>query len=257
MNDIVDNHGIVDINSDILYIDLDKFNANNFLDGVFKNRDESFRKICFGDPPITTTHDKFDGLRDGKDASPKLRKIYFYYVKFGNDNKLLCKHYSFPVTGTSGSHIRNSVMKNKVTAFGCDALNQGINCKNSDGFENIEWECPSYLVFCLDEENWVPHYKGNTLDSLHFTHNKIVNLRGFKNAEVFDAKCKVNNKPKKLTMIVCENFHYKAGSTEPRKKGDNPDEYKFNMLFDIEICARGNSRKETIIIDPTGLNIGP
>ncbi len=185
-----------------------------------------------------------------------LKRIYFYYIKFDSNNRLICREYEFPSkNGLEHSEdIGEALLMETLERYLDDVSNAPLTCEDSFGFDDVKWHGPSYLAFLFDEDGWdyLKNSKG-VYDALHFQNfDKYWHNKTFYNAKVLTVSEK--------RILICENYHFKAlpsGQGPARRENDKGDDYKFDIYLTAPLCSRDADRKTTIVIDPTGTNFGP
>lgn len=222
------------------------------------------------------------------------KKLYFYYFKFDHNGALISRVFAADINtnkkevgGENGKEFDAEIIDKITSWVSNNPENQCAPSKNDlieINPDKVLWREPSYLAFMLDEDTCEFHQSGSN-NALHFSKQVLPEF-----IEVMDHKNKIetngetcSNKHKCFCnsrilnskslrpILLVENRHISFRTGEIRCENDDSyDIYKFDLLFRVQTSPPTypndlprdqqkpeNSKKLTMIIDPTGTNFGP
>ena len=133
---------------------------------------------------------------------------------------------------------------------------------DSNSFNGVKWQYPSYVVFFFDEKNWAFHQRIVASRSVAFN----VSEGHEPNRSFFDAKDLVIEMPVRRrnlpdttdqrTAIFMINHLKDRDDTDLGSSGFAERKYKFDMYLQVKY-AESDAPAMTVIFDPDGTNQGP
>ena len=243
-------------------------------------------------PPITgeINHDVYEKRLGKKNYKYMPRCIYFYYVRMDRDGKLRVDHY-FYVKGKYDDPVNPTHPETwkqiKPHEIPCIIQELAMNARPGKGkkkdppklpdeqnFNRIKWKRKSYIAIFVDEANWVLHKSAKLPAVVFNTDNptkdpvkenergkRICENHTFFDADDLDIKMPVRDKDGNIvgsdtrTAVYFINHMKKNDAGDDLEAGD-PDEFKFNIFFDVKF-AEGYDAPMTVIFDPGSENQGP
>jgi hypothetical protein len=199
------------------------------------------------------------GSGDGHEQRA-MEHIHFYYFAIDcRTSGVTC--YTFQGT-TSEVNLDKQLLN--WTAVARSKLNTNVS---GDDPEAVVWSKPSYLVFMLDETSWkLWRRPDNKTPHCIFFSDIPADPSGRRsrkhpNGSFFNAEIRDDLDAEKREYLVVKNHHLRAGKKHRRQRNDAVEDYKFDLFYKVAMnppLPEGTPAKSlTLIIDPSGRNVGP
>jgi hypothetical protein len=190
-------------------------------------------------------------------ADTQFYKVFFYYFAINSENSsVISRVFSTELKNISGD------WQNKI----CEWIKISREHRlpdipsHSDDFSSANpntecWDAASHIVVFFDSKDWEyieGEYQGKHRNfSLHFSTDN----RKERNRSFFDARTEELASGDKI--LVVDNHHVCARFPRRRRReGDAPDDYKFDIYYEIAVDD-GSGDHLMMIIDPSSRNTGP